>query len=166
LPARNSPNIGRRIKAIRQQFNEICRSLYGEWLGEVPWKAPLLILDEAHHAKNDTTRLAKLFREQSESEIALLGGKFRRMLFLTATPFQLGHHELIQVLRTFGAVLWTGKRAPTGTIDDFHEKIQQLAEALDMNRLAGRSLDQLWGKITRETIGDKSVYEWWQRVEA
>lgn len=88
LPARNSPNIARRIKAIRQQFNEICRSLYEEWLGDVPWKAPLLILDEAHHAKNDRTRLAKLFREQSESEIALLRGKFHRMLFLTATPFQ------------------------------------------------------------------------------
>ena len=166
LPARNSPNIARRIKAIRQQFNEICRSLYEEWLGDVPWKAPLLILDEAHHAKNDRTRLAKLFREQSESEIALLRGKFHRMLFLTATPFQLGHHELIQVLRTFGAVLWTGERAPSGTIEDFHEQIKLLAEALDMNRLAGRSLDQLWGKITRETIGEKSVYEWWQRVEA
>lgn len=166
LPARNSPNIGRRIKAIRQQFNEICRSLYEEWLGDVPWKAPLLILDEAHHAKNDTTRLARLFREQSESEIALLGGKFRRMLFLTATPFQLGHHELIQVLRTFSAVLWMGERAPSGTIEEFQEKIKQLAEALDMNRLAGRHLDQLWGKITPEMIGEKSVYEWWQKVEA
>jgi hypothetical protein len=88
------------------------------------------------------------------------------MIFLTATPFQLGHHELIQVLLTFGAVLWTGERSPSGTSEEFHEKIKQLAEALDMNRLAGRSLDQLWGKITRETIGDNSVYEWWQRVEA
>ena len=28
-------------------------------------------------------------------------GVFDRMLFLTATPFQLGHHELVEVLRRF-----------------------------------------------------------------
>lgn len=155
----------RRTK-IRQQFNEICRSLYEEWLSAVPWTAPLLILDEAHHAKNDTTRLAKLFREPSERDIALFGNKFRRMLFLTATPFQLGHHELVQVLKSFGAVQWDGERAPAGTCHEFRELIDQLAEALDKNRLAGRSLDQLWGKVTREMIGEQSVYQWWQRVEA
>lgn len=155
-----------RRTALRQKFNEICRCLYEEWLGEVPWKAPLLILDEAHHAKNDTTRLAKLFREPSERDIALLGGKFRRMLLLTATPFQLGHHELIQVLRTFGAVLWNGDRAPLGTREEFEKTIDQLAEALDRNRLAGRNLDQLWGKITSEMLGSMSAYEWWQQLEA
>ncbi len=154
------------VTKLRREFNEICRLLYEEWLADVPWKAPLLILDEAHHAKNDTTRLAKLFRESSERDIALLGRKFRRMLFLTATPFQLGHHELIQVLRTFGAVLWTGERAPSGTDQAFHEQIDKLADALDKNRLAGRNLDQLWGKITAEMIGDQSVYQWWEPIEA
>jgi superfamily II DNA or RNA helicase len=154
------------VTKLRKEFNEICRLLYEEWLGDVPWRAPLLILDEAHHAKNDTTRLAKLFREPSERDIALLGSKFRRMLFLTATPFQLGHHELIQVLRTFGAVLWTGEHAPAGTDQQFREQIDKLADALDKNRLAGRNLDHLWGKVTAEMIGDQSVYEWWQRIEA
>lgn len=155
-----------RRKAIRQRFNEICRLLYEEWLGAVHWKAPLLILDEAHHAKNDTTRLAKLFRKPSERDIALLGNKFRRMLFLTATPFQLGHHELIEVLRTFGAVLWAGEHAPSGTDQQFREQIDKLADALDKNRLAGRNLDHLWGKVTAEMTGDQSVYQWWQRIEA
>jgi superfamily II DNA or RNA helicase len=167
LPAWSPENITpHRRKAIRQRFNEICRSLYEEWLADVPWKAPLLILDEAHHAKNDTTRLAKLFREQSERDIALLGNKFRRMLFLTATPFQLGHHELIQVLRTFGAVLWTGERAPSGTDQQFREQLDKLADALDKNRLAARNLDHLWGKVMSKVIGDQSVYHWWQRIEA
>src|SRR6185437_6167801 len=162
-PAKIKPS---NVKSLRQDFNEICRSLYEQWLEDVPWKAPLIILDEAHHAKNDTTRLARLFREPSESDIALLGGKFRRMLLLTATPFQLGHHELIQVLRTFGAVLWTGERAPSGTCEDFHEQINKLADALDRNRLAGRNLDHLWGKVTTAMIGEQSVYQWWQRIEA
>jgi superfamily II DNA or RNA helicase len=153
------------VTMLRKEFNEICRVLYAEWLGEVPWKAPLLILDEAHHAKNDTTRLAKLFREQSERDMALLGSKFRRMLFLTATPFQLGHHELIQVLRTIGSVLWTGERAPAGNVQEFHDKIDKLNDALDKNRLAGRSLDILWGKVNAAMIGDQMVYQWWQQIE-
>lgn len=165
LPARTSANIGSRMKAIRHDFNEICRVLYEDWLHEAKWVAPLLILDEAHHAKNDTTRLARLFREHSESDLALLAGKFRRMLLLTATPFQLGHHELIQVLRTFGAVLWAGERAPDGTKEEFQERVHQLAEALDKNRMAGRNLDQLWGKITRDMVGDQSIDDWWSRIE-
>ncbi|MFM7163656.1 MAG: helicase-related protein [Planctomycetaceae bacterium] len=155
-----------RRTALRQKFNEICRGLYKEWLREVPWEAPLLILDEAHHAKNETTRLAKLFRETSECDLALLAGKFRRMLLLTATPFQLGHHELIQVLRTFGAVLWDNDRAPPGTREVFEKTIDQLAEALDRNRLAGRNLDQLWGKVTSKMLGQMSAYEWWQQLDA
>lgn len=155
-----------RRTVIRQRFSEICRSLYEEWLKKVPWNASLLILDEAHHAKNDTTRLSKLFRDQSKSEMALLGNKFQRMLFLTATPFQLGHHELIQVLRTFAAVRWSGEKAPAGDAQQFKEQIKLLEGALDRNRLAGRALDQMWGKLHREMVGDQAVLAWWQRVEA
>ncbi|MFM7835365.1 MAG: hypothetical protein ACKPJD_26510, partial [Planctomycetaceae bacterium] len=115
---------------------------------------------------NETTRLAKLFRETSECDLALLAGKFRRMLLLTATPFQLGHHELIQVLRTFGAVLWDNDRAPPGTREVFEKTIDHLAEALDRNRLAGRNLDQLWGKVTSKMLGQMSAYEWWQQLYA
>lgn len=62
-----------RVTEIRREFNDICRKIYEAWLEDVPWKSPLLILDEAHHAKNETTRLAKLFRESSQDDIALLG---------------------------------------------------------------------------------------------
>lgn len=162
-PAKIKPS---NVTKLRKEFNEICRSLYAEWLRDVPWKAPLLILDEAHHAKNDSTRLAKLFRESGNRDLELLKSKFRRMLFLTATPFQLGHHELIQVLRTFGAVLWTGERAPSGNVQQFREQIGKLDDALDKNRLAGRNLDYLWGKVTAATIGGQDAYEWWRQIEA
>jgi superfamily II DNA or RNA helicase len=61
----------------------------------------LLVLDEAHHLKN-TTRLSSLFADEealADSQAVSRGplaGVFARMLFLTATPFQLGHHELDQ----------------------------------------------------------------------
>jgi superfamily II DNA or RNA helicase len=164
LPVKDSIHIDERLKKARKEFNEICRSIYEQWLVSVPWKAPLLILDEAHHAKNDTTRLAKMFR--NESEIPFLRGKFSRMLFLTATPFQLGHHELIRVLQTFGAVRWNGERAPAGSDNDFQQQIDQLADALDKNRLAGKNLDQLWGQVTPEMLGDVSVEQWWKKIQA
>src|SRR5438067_2384991 len=54
-------------------FNEACQTLYWEWMDKVEWRSSLLILDEAHHAKNDGTRLAGLFR--SEGLRAALEGK-------------------------------------------------------------------------------------------
>lgn len=158
---------------VRQSFNGACRYVYEQWLGLARWRAPLLILDEAHHAKNDSTRLARLFRQESESDVALLKDKFDRMLFLTATPFQLGHQELIRVLRSFEAVRWSSKEAPEGTRDDFSVRMAALEDALDQNRLAGRRFDRLWGKLRREMLavdpgGEKDetdlVHEWWQRL--
>ena len=35
-----------------------------------------------------------------------MANAFDRMLFLTATPFQLGHQELVRVLERFGDVRW------------------------------------------------------------
>jgi len=99
LPKRASSE---RLKSARQKFNLACRGIYRDWLNCSNWQSPLLVLDEAHHAKNDDTHLARLFRQSSSEDVALLAGKFQRMLFLTATPFQLGHQELIRVLQSFG----------------------------------------------------------------
>ena len=35
-----------------------------------------------------------------------MAGAFDRMLFLTATPFQLGHHEFVHILERFADVRW------------------------------------------------------------
>ena len=139
-------------KKTREVFNKAWRDVYGQWLQAAQWRSPLLVLDEAHHAKNDTTRLAQLFRPETDEDVALLNDKFDRMLFLTATPFQLGHQELIRVLRSFAAVRWSYSPAPRGTADVFHQQMKLLENALDENRRAGRYLDQLWGKLRRDMI--------------
>jgi superfamily II DNA or RNA helicase len=55
----------------------------------------LLVLDEAHKLKNaDTVR--------AQGISVALRRKFDRALFLTATPFQLGVHELRQIFTLFG----------------------------------------------------------------
>ncbi len=157
---------------VRHEFSEACRLVYQQWLALVRWRSPLLVLDEAHHAKNDSTHLARLFRQESEDDVALLKDKFDRMLFLTATPFQLGHQELIRVLRSFAAVRWSSDETPAGTRDDFLRAMQELEQALDSNRLAGRRLDRLWGKLRPEMLpsdgqpGEEArVLRWWRRVQ-
>ena len=103
-------------------------------------------------------------KETSEKFNQVLGGKFDRMLFLTATPFQLGHQELIHVLRSFEAVRWKSIKEPTVSVEKFHEQIDQLETALDKNRLAGRHLDRLWGAIRSEMLCGGEVDAWWCRV--
>ncbi|NCO35374.1 MAG: hypothetical protein AUJ92_07315 [Armatimonadetes bacterium CG2_30_59_28] len=174
LPSRRPVHVKKSTRnEVLQNFNDACRLIYEQWLNLVCWRSPLLILDEAHHAKNDSARLARLFRQESESEVALLKDKFDRTLFLTATPFQLGHQELIRVLRSFAAVRWSSKEAPDGTRDDFSDRMTELEHALDQNRLAGRRFDRLWGKLRSEMLavdpgGEKDetelVHEWWERL--
>jgi len=176
LPGWRPQYVSQRLRnQVRRQFSEACRSVYEEWLPRVSWHSPLLVLDEAHHAKNDSTRLARLFRQESEQDVALLKDKFDRMLFLTATPFQLGHQELIRVLRSFKAVRWSPKttKSPAGTREQFVSKMEKLEQALDCNRLAGRRFDRLWGKLRLEMAADQEqegdeeqrVFRWWQRVK-
>ena len=165
LPKRASASLDERLKSARQEFNLACRAIYQEWLTCSNWHSPLLILDEAHHAKNDDTRLARLFRQSSSDDVSLLAGKFQRMLFLTATPFQLGHQELIRVLESFAAVRWNGTGSPSLSQEEFAAKIKRLEQALDDNRLAGRHLDRLWGDIRLESLGEQDAATWWQRVE-
>jgi len=166
----------------RTWINGACQHVYWQWIGLAQWRASLLVLDEAHHAKNDSTRLARLFRAEDTALLAgtsdtgerpLLWDKFDRMLFLTATPFQLGHQELIRVLRSFAAAKWAGLQAPDGTRQQFALAMDELEKRLDVNRLAGRRLDRLWGRLTPERIAstagaegslEAAVDQWWERL--
>lgn len=95
------------------------------------------------------------------------------MVFLTATPFQLGHQELIRVLRSFAAVRWSSKDAPAESREEFMATMIKLEQALDRNRLAGRRFDRHWGKLRANLLGsteqdgdeEQRVLKWWSRVE-
>ncbi|MGJ5080237.1 helicase-related protein [Bradyrhizobium sp. HKCCYLS3013] len=167
----------------RSLINQACQAAYWQWIERSSWRSPLLLMDEAHHAKNDKTKLANLFRSEESirlveaspnpSKHPLLWEKFDRMLFLTATPFQLGHHELIRVLRSFSAAKWSGPSAPERTRDMFLEGMNELEKRLSENRLSGRRLDRLWGAMAREAVGayrsndddEQAASAWWHAAE-
>jgi hypothetical protein len=178
VPGRRVSVSNEALAETRFALNEECQNLYWTWLSCAEWKASLLVLDEAHHAKNDRTRLASLFRssdlttliEGRDDARPFFSQKAERMLFLTATPFQLGHHELIRVLRSFAAVRWTGAGAPVKPREGFLTALDTLEVKLNQNRLAGRRLDTLWGRLSPTHIGTESaldrvdtVANWWAR---
>ena len=93
------------------------------------------------------------------------------MLFLTATPFQLGHAELIRVLERFEGVDWKSRRRPELNRAAFKEEIKALGEALNDAQGAALRLDQAWGRLTEEHLRDGegkplTVEQWWEMVRA
>src|SRR5208282_5560039 len=126
LPRRESANLEERLKAARQGIAGAMEQVWKVALRRAAFRSPLLILDEAHHVKNPATRLASLFATDDSAKdseffktAGPLGSKFDRMLFLTATPFQLGHAELIRVLERFEGIAWMGPRPPELKIEQY-----------------------------------------------
>lgn len=177
LPLRESPYIDERLKAVRHELSALLSGVWKELLRKANFRSPLLILDEAHHVKNPGTRLASLFVDDEaakESEYfesgGALGGKFDRMLFLTATPFQLGHNELINILNRFEGIAWASQRKPLLDRPTFKAELKDLAEALDESQSAALRLDRAWGKLKSEHMVDGNDAElrpelWWESIK-
>jgi hypothetical protein len=175
IPRRDSSSYDERMAQARADLNGALHELWVECLHHLRLRLPLLILDEAHHLKNEETRLASLFQvaeaENDAEEITNgpLGGVFERMLFLTATPFQLGHGELCSVLDRFKGIAWIGRNTPRMSRDRFSEAIQTLRQTLDAAQESAQGFDQAWGKLRHEDLCvdgllQPSVEAWWQNA--
>ena len=175
LPQRESSNIDERLKAARQGIANAMEEVWKVALRRANFRSPLLILDEAHHVKNPATRLASLFATEDSVKdsdfyktAGPLGGKFERMLFLTATPFQLGHAELVRVLERFEGIAWNGPRAPELTLEQYKAELHCLGQILDDAQAAALRLDRAWGRLGPEHLTDGSgtvvadTDHWWK----
>lgn len=154
LPERKSANLRERIQQAR---NELDRAdggvLPGIWratLKRMHMSLPLLVLDEAHRVRNAGTQLAALLAA-TRDDLAAVGGqlseRFDRMLFLTATPFQLGHSELRNVLVRFDSINWKGSLAPRMQRSAFNDSIAALHQQLDAMQLATERLERAWKRL-------------------
>jgi superfamily II DNA or RNA helicase len=140
---------------------------------------PLLVMDEAHHLKNPQARLSGLFKnpeaknDAEEISRGALGGVFDRMLFLTATPFQLGHHELCSVLERFEGIAWDSKAAPPCGREAFRRQVGEVRKRLDAAQLLALNLDAAWGSLRAEDLvadgrvfGVAEIESWWMSVSS
>lgn len=176
LPLRSNAS-DERLEKARRSLAGVMDEVWKLALSRARFRSPLLILDEAHHLKNPATRLASLFVDEEAAQDSklferggALGGKFDRMMFLTATPFQLGHAELIHVLERFGDINWHAARRPSLNRAEFVSEVSTLAGALDDARAAALRLDRAWGKLTPENAGhaggpETGSDEWWEALK-
>ena len=172
LPARDSAYLEERLEDARRALQASLRDLWPQVLKEARFRSPLLVLDEAHHLKNSATRLASLFAEESQEEAAMLSGafngRFERMLFMTATPFQLGHAELVNVLSRFGAVQW--KTLAPGAAAKYQETLKELSRSLDTAQQIATEFDRLWQRMPADAgpaaSDEESLRQWWQQLQA
>lgn len=172
LPQRQSSTWNDRVADARKALTDLLKVVWGQCLERLNFKLPLLVMDEAHHLKNAKTQLAGLFQvpeARDDAEIisrGALGGVFERMLFLTATPFQLGHHELCSVLDRFDGIAWDAPEAPKTGRAVFKEQVAQLRERLDAAQLTALTFDSVWGSLKSEDLvadGKRfdNAEEWW-----
>lgn len=178
IPIRYSSTYDERVKSTRDQVTAATKKLWSECLRTMRLKLPLLILDEAHHLKNGRTQLASLFHsgddgvdEEAITPRGSLGGVFERMLFLTATPFQLGHHELCSVIDRFNGIDWKAGTRPSVTREDYLQEVQVLRSKLDRAQTMALALNQTWGRLTPADLTFAGVAcedseSWWDKVSS
>lgn len=147
LPMHRNATFESRLRSAREQLGKTLNAAWTESLSALDVRLPLLVLDEAHHVKNPN-RLAQLFanEEAEQDAVALqgpLGDMFEKMLFLTATPFQLGHHELLQVLDRFHGVQWPS----TAARRRFGQQTEDLRRALDRAQATALRFERAWSRI-------------------
>lgn len=171
IPARASKNLEKYLReasnAMNNASNGVLPPVWRNILATMDLSLPLLILDEAHRARHGGTQLAQLLRESREDLDAVgspLAHRFERMLFLTATPFQLGHHELCNVLLRFDAIDWNGARAPTLGRDEFNKLIAALNAALNSMQMATERLERDWKRLLAPDVDEAMRVHgsrWW-----
>ncbi len=176
LPLRESSNIDERLRNVRRALNAAMEKVWKLAFRRAEFCSPLLVLDEAHHVKNPETRLASLFASEEwaarseELKAGPFGDKFDRMLFLTATPFQLGHTELVRILERFEGIAWTSARKPQMSRSLFLDEMAELGSVLDEAQAAALRLDRVWGRLRPEQIVAEDgtpldVEQWWDRAQ-
>jgi ERCC4-related helicase len=171
-PRRNSKHFDKNIQDSRLALNETMSLIWKEVVGSMSLSLPLLIFDEAHHLKNADTQVASLFKTSDSLEDAeqvrkgFLANIFERMLFLTATPFQLGHHELCSVLDRFNGIDWNGPNAPIKGQEFYKNQLNCLRSTLDIGQEAALRLDKSWGDLKEQDLEINNVLfpnvdVWW-----
>ncbi len=102
--------------------------------------AGLVIIDEAHNLKSTSSAIYR-------SLMGVLNQSFDALLFLTATPFQLGRHELLTIVDFFRASRMY-ERNPAA----FADQRQALSDAMDAHVDALKRFGAAWRDLSRGQI--------------
>lgn len=112
---------------------------------------PLIIFDEIHNLKNSNTAARRALDKWVAHNTC-------RLLGLSATPFQLGHEELINVLGVRNLLKIDSVRH-----EAVDSKISELEELLGTSRYAGKLFRESWRALCRED--QAQAYSLWSQLE-
>ena len=155
-----------RLDLVRRALRDAEDVLWRDLLAQARWRSPLLVMDEAHHLKNPRTLLARQLQSPDVTRDLRTGdgamaNAFDRMLFLTATPFQLGHHELVRVLERFTDVRWNVDEL--GERETSQAQLATLEDRLTDSQRTAMALQRSWGRLRPDDVDD-DVEAWWTRL--
>ena len=130
---------------LAADVREVARAALGERAVKV---LPLVIVDEIHNWKNHPQSWQRFLHT--------LGGRVDRLLGLSATPFQLGSHELIQVLnlRTCLAVDSARSAELDALVGSLDVRLRQAHEG-------GVRLREAWSDVTYQDV--QNIEAAWRR---
>ena len=162
LPAKQTSTIEDRLRVSRANIKAEVQAVWDSIVAFAPFSSPLLILDEAHHVRHDG-KISGLFQSAEAEgdatalqESGPLAGKFDHMLFLTATPFQLGHRELIRVLSRFDGVRWPNQEQRRA----YDSTLRHLEGTLDAFQASAQRVQKLWSRMVSSDL-DQLPAGWW-----
>ena len=127
-----------RRSSFWEDLRELCRAALGQ---TVPHRLPLVIVDEIHNWKNHPSSWWKFLHT--------LGLRIDRLLGLSATPFQLGPYELIQVLNLRRCIRLSEERAT------FLDRcVHTLSADLQVAEARGEVLRSAWTEVDERDLKD------------
>lgn len=127
---------------VTNQLNRIYRDLMPFLIGHA---LPLVIVDEAHNWKNGPTNGSNGYKEFA----GLLGGRVRRALLMTATPFQLRPAEMLEILKV-GDLLQPCPTQAESEIRRSRLRVHRentVSQILDRAARHGRGFAKAWSKL-------------------
>ncbi|SPF46837.1 hypothetical protein SBA4_3580020 [Candidatus Sulfopaludibacter sp. SbA4] len=98
---------------------------------------PLVITDEAHHWRNNEAGEFRAIRD-------FVAPFARRMLLLTATPFQLNPQETVSILNVIDHM---GKAIGKDRVVALQQMRERLARCMQLSELAGSAFSREWGVL-------------------
>ena len=99
---------------------------------------PLVIVDEAHHWRHSHRQDCQDFRSH-------LAPTCRRLLLLTATPFQLHRDELLEVLSVGDAM---SPAIGEDRVSILQAQRERIRKAMESSEIAGKNFAREWGALT------------------
>ena len=121
-----------------EDLRELCRAALGQTVGH---NLPLVIVDEIHNWKNHPRSWLRFLHA--------LGRRTDRLLGLSATPFQLGPRELIQVLDLRCCIRLSAERASF-----LNDRVDGLRADLSRAEETGKALRRAWAEVEERDLDD------------